>query len=95
MYYRQKESGKRIKELRSNIGLTQEQLANQLNISVSNMGKVEIGYSGISIDLLIEIAMFFGVSTDYILLGKEFGAVKLKDQIGAVIEQLNELRKGL
>lgn len=95
MYYNQKESGKRIKELRNNMGLTQEQLANQLNISVSNMGKVETGYSGVSIDLLIEIAMLFGVSTDYILLGKELGAARLKDQISAVIEQLNELKKEL
>ena len=34
MYYNQKESGKRIAELRKEKGLTQEQLAEKLNISM-------------------------------------------------------------
>lgn len=95
MYYNQKESGKRIQKLRKNMGLTQEQLAGKLNISVSNLGKVETGYSGVSIDLLIEMAVLFGVSTDYILTGKELGAERLKNQINNFIEQLNELKTEL
>ena len=66
MYYNPKDSGMRIANLRKKKGLTQEQLAEKLNISTSNLGKLERGLQGMSIDLLIEIGMFFGVSTDYI-----------------------------
>lgn len=61
MYYNQKESGKRIAKLRKERGLTQDQLAEKLNISTSNLGKLERGLQGISIDLLIEIGFFFNV----------------------------------
>lgn len=51
MYYDQKESGIRIAELRKQKGLTQEQLAERLNISVSNLGKLERGIQGLSMPL--------------------------------------------
>lgn len=50
MFYDQKDSGMRIAELRKQKGLTQEQLAEQLNISTSNLGKLERGLQGLSID---------------------------------------------
>ena len=99
MYYDLKESGKRIQNLRKQRGLTQEELADRLNISTSNMSKIEIGYSGVSIDLLIEMAFFFKVSFEYILLGDEpdvlFGRQEkennVKAQMKLLIEQLYEL----
>ena len=63
MYYDQKESGKRIAALRKEKGLTQEQLAEKLNISTSTLGKIERGIQGFSIDLLIEIGIFLTDST--------------------------------
>ena len=69
MYYDQKESGVRIQKLRKLHGLTQEQLAEKLNISVNYLGKLETGNYGGSIDLLIEIAETFGVTLDYLILG--------------------------
>lgn len=39
MYYNQKESGKRIAKLRKERGLTQDQLAEKLNISTSNSNR--------------------------------------------------------
>lgn len=58
MYYDLRESGLRIKKLRKQKGLTQEQLADKLNISTSNLGKLERGRQGLSIDLLIELSIF-------------------------------------
>ena len=103
MYYDQKESGKRIAALRKQNGLTQEQLAEKLNISTSNMSKIEIGYSGISIDLMIELAFFFKVSFEYILLGDEpdvlFGKREKEEkrnaQMKLLIGQLYELGNDL
>ena len=95
MYYDLKESGLRIKKLRKKKELTQEQLANKLNISTSNLGKLERGLQGLSIDLLIEISIFFDVSLDYILLARELQMDKLKRQIHTMLEQLIELEQKL
>ena len=95
MYYDLKETGKRIQNLRKQKGMTQEQLAEKLNISVSNLGKIETGYSGVSIDLVIEMAMFFGVSLDYLLLGRELQTDDLKRQIRMMLAQLMELEQKL
>lgn len=50
MYYDQKESGKRIAALRKEKGLTQEQLAEKLNISTSTLGKIERGMKSVQGD---------------------------------------------
>ena len=95
MYYDQKESGKRIATLRKQNRLTQEQLAEKLNISTSNLGKLERGLQGLSIDLLIEIGIFFGVSTDYILLGCGIQPNAAKAELDSVIAQLTALKQKL
>lgn len=92
MYYDQKESGKRIAKLRKERGLTQDQLAEKLNISTSNLGKLERGLQGLSIDLLVEIRCFFGVSIDYILLGEEIQRQEIVADIDAVIAKMVALK---
>lgn len=71
MYYDLKESGKRIRNLRKQHGLTQEQLAEQLGIALNTVSRIEIGYRGISVDLAIELAVRFNTTLDYIFLGRE------------------------
>lgn len=93
MYYNQKESGKRIAKLRKERGLTQDQLAEKLNISTSNLGKLERGLQGVSIDLLVEISCFFGVSIDYILLGEEIQRQEVIADIDAVIAKMVALKR--
>ena len=67
-YFSQIELGLRIKRLRMAKGLTQEKLAEALGISVEYVGKIERGKRTPSLDLVIAMAKFFHVSTDYILL---------------------------
>ena len=93
MFYDQKDSCMRIAELRKQKGLTQEQLAEQLNISTSNLGKLERGLQGLSIDLLIEIGIFFGVGTDYILLGCSIQPTTPEEDIDSMIRQLIRLKQ--
>ncbi|NCB92402.1 MAG: XRE family transcriptional regulator [Clostridia bacterium] len=95
MYYDTKESGKRIQTLRKERNLTQEKLAAHLNIGVSTLGKIETGYSRISIDLLIEITMYFSVSLDYVLLGRETQTDNIKKQIRTMMAHLSELERML
>ncbi|MBR3769804.1 MAG: helix-turn-helix transcriptional regulator, partial [Lachnospiraceae bacterium] len=56
------EMGKRLKEKRKALGLTQEQLAEKLNISIKHYGGVERGIAGLSIENLIELSNILGVS---------------------------------
>ena len=59
--------GKRLKELRINGGYTQQDIANELQIDRSNYSKYELGKLEISIDMLITLAKFYGVTADYII----------------------------
>lgn len=53
--------GSKIKEIRENIGLTQDQFANLINKSTSSVKKYESNI-GITIDLLQDISNTFDVS---------------------------------
>lgn len=65
-----KACGARIKELRKKINETQETTAYNLYISQDHLRKIESGKSGASIDLLIDISTYFGVSLDYLIRGQ-------------------------
>lgn len=95
MLYNLKDIGMRIAELRKQKGLTQEQLAGRLNITASNLGKLERGLQGLSIDLLLEIEFFFGVPTDYILLGHTIRPTTPEQDIDSMIQQLIQLKQKL
>ena len=58
--------GKKIKELRIEKGLSQEQLAKKLNISRSALALYETAKRQVPNELLPEIASFFNVTIDYI-----------------------------
>ncbi|MEK4267031.1 helix-turn-helix domain-containing protein [Bacillus sp. FSL W8-0940] len=70
--------GKRITSLRKQSGLTQEELAKKLNITRSALSQYELGTREPNYDLLIKIADFFEVSTDYLLRGTD---PKVQDKI--------------
>ena len=48
--------GKKIKQRRKELGLTQQQLADKMNISLNFMGKIEVAFSKPSLDTLIDFA---------------------------------------
>lgn len=70
MYYDPIESGKRIRNLRKNLGLTQEDLAEQLGVALNTISRIEIGQRGVSIDLALELAVHFNSTLDYIIAGR-------------------------
>lgn len=61
---------KNIKNLRKNMGLTQEELANKLNGKKSLVSNYENGHSTPDIFTLIALADIFGVALDE-LVGRE------------------------
>ena len=94
MYYDAALTGKRIQKLRKSQGLTQEQLAEELNISAVHMSKIEIGKRSCSLDVLAEIAVFFGASLDYLVLGKVSDS-EVRARLDAIIQTLEDLRRDM
>lgn len=60
----------RIKELRVNAGLSQAQIGEVLGVKQQQYQRWESGKRDYPIAVLVTLAEYFGVSTDYILLGK-------------------------
>lgn len=81
--------GEKIRELRKGKGLTQEQLAEYLNVSSQAVSKWETGMCSPDIDMLPCLAVFFGVSTDE-LLG--FDLHKINNEVEALITESVPLR---
>lgn len=95
MYFDPAETGKRIKAIREAKGMTQMKFAEKLNISRSYMNKIEKGTKTASIDLLIEIAVYGGVTLDYLVLGQSLAAIQVKANIQMMRESLNILEQSL
>ena len=66
----------RLKELRTEKNLTQEEVAKEIGTSQTNIGRWEKGLNEPSSSFVVKLANFFEVSTDY-LLGRsdDFGNV--------------------
>ena len=58
------EMGKEIRRLREDRGITQEALADALNVTAQSVSKWERGTSMPDIQMLPQIAVYFGVSID-------------------------------
>ncbi len=58
---------KRIRDLREDRDLTQKQMANFLNCSQQVYSNYELGQRDIPTDVLINLALFYNASIDYIL----------------------------
>lgn len=92
MRYDLKECGKRIQQLRKERGLTQEQLAEKLNVSQNTIAKIESGLRRPSIDFLIELSMFFNTSMNYLVLGvhpEDIEKEAAKREIDETVEKID------
>ena len=58
---------KRIKDLREDNDLTQEELCTALNYKQQTYSYYELGKRTLPYELLIELAKYYNTSTDYIL----------------------------
>lgn len=61
----------RLYQLRKQKGLSQEELANRLNVSRQTVSKWEVGDSTPDMEKLIAISDLFDVSLDKLVMGKE------------------------
>jgi transcriptional regulator with XRE-family HTH domain len=61
------EFGENLKKLRKGKGMTQSELGGHIGLSKAVISKYETGLGYPSFDVLIRIAQYFGVTTDYLL----------------------------
>ena len=59
--------GKRIREERQHLNLTQERLAEDVDLTTAYIGQVERGERNLTIENLIKVANRLGVTVDYLL----------------------------
>ncbi len=77
-----------LKKLRTDHGLTQQELGKHIGISKAVVSKYENGIGYPTLDTLIQIAEYFGVTTDY-LLGIEHGkTIDVTDLTNEEVETL-------
>lgn len=77
--------GSRIKAERKKLGLSQEKLAEQINVTPHYIYEIERGSKAMSMETLINLCTFMELSTDYILFGIQ------KQNSGSVYEKLDQL----
>ena len=100
MNYNMKQSGERIQQLRIQNGLTQEKIAEVLNIDRSFYSRIEAGKKGCSIDLFIRFSELFNVSLDFLILGRCCNSVpdyndkmQMKEIIDRLVSHLEQFKK--
>lgn len=65
-----KEIGLKIKERRHSLGITQEHIANELDVNPSHISNIECGRANPSLTALIKIANILKCSVDYFISGE-------------------------
>lgn len=72
--------GTRIKSVRKAVGMTQENLAERLDVSIGYISQVERGITKISLDLLAEISDILNRDISFFVCGTNFSSDKYMEQ---------------
>lgn len=83
--------GYNLKKLRKNRNLTQEELGLQVGLSKAVVSKYENSMGYPTFDMLIKIAAFFGVTTDYLLGVSEGKTVDVAELTDSQIDVVHNL----
>lgn len=82
-----------IKDLRTQAGLTQSDLAKKLSITRSSVNGWEMGLSAPSIPLIVELSKLFHVTTDYLLGLEKSPSIRTDNlsekQISAILKMID------
>lgn len=97
MYYDPKECGLRISKLRQEFGTTQQQMADNLHISLDYYRALESGRRSASLELLVALSLTFEVSLDYLILGrmKSSDSQRIQKELVKIMDQLAGLKNSI
>ena len=83
--------GGRIKAYRKTIGISQEKLAEMINVSPHYIYEIERGMKSMSLETLINLSEALQLSTDYILFGSpKSDNASLSEQLSKMDEKQRE-----
>lgn len=82
--------GRKIQMLRKTHGLSQETLANILNINRNNLSRIETGKSEPNLSIIRDVVKYFNVDAAS-LIGISDDNVSSKDKIKLILENCNYL----
>lgn len=89
--------GQKIKERRQSVGITQESIANYLEVNQSHISNIECGRANPSLFILIQIANILECSVDFFIDGeytfKQNSTSSLDDKIMNKLKYCNDEKK--
>jgi len=81
------EIGQRIRKFRKACGLSQEQLAEKVEISTTHMSHIETGNTKLSLPVFVDIAQALSVQTDELLYDTpEITKTTMKSKINDILD---------
>lgn len=66
-----KDMGKRLSQRRKQLDLTQEQLAEKMDVSIQMISNMELGKKAIRPENLLKVCKILDISSDYVLTGEK------------------------
>lgn len=81
--------GQRIRKIRKAHGLSQEELAEKVNISTTHMSHIETGNTKLSLPVFVDIAAALDVRTDDLLDSNTITTSAVMEEIAAVLDRCN------
>ena len=85
-----KKVGDKIRDARTAKKLTQENLAEQTNLSVTHISAIENASSKFSVDALVEISEALNISIDWLLLGDNEENLYIEHQVNRTLSDCSE-----
>ena len=82
--------GKRIRERRKNMKLTQQELADQIDLSASFLGHIERGTRKLSVETLYAICMALDCSSDQLMETGKCSRYNVKDLLQEALMMLKD-----
>lgn len=82
--------GQRIRKYRKAYGMSQEQLAERVGISVTHMSHIETGNTKLSLPVLVDIAEVLEVQTDDLLRDNFRGKSRSVAEIVQILDSCSE-----
>jgi transcriptional regulator with XRE-family HTH domain len=82
-----KEFGLRVRNARKRLHLNKDEFSEQIDISAGFLNEIECGVKGASLETVIKISESTGVTTDYLIFGKE-NLPNVKTPIVEILERI-------
>ncbi|MBC8539208.1 helix-turn-helix transcriptional regulator [Christensenellaceae bacterium NSJ-63] len=85
--------GQKIKKLRNQAGLTQEQMAEMCEISTSFLGHIERGTRKLSLETAVKIADCLHVSMDALIMDGALPATSILPSIESILQKQDKSKQ--